>query len=55
MSYNDLHQHVKLLEDHDLETWRETLRVNVDGNLMCAQAALPHRYFEWSLPSTPSS
>ena len=30
------------LEDHDLETWRETFRVNVDGLLLCAQAALPH-------------
>ncbi|MDH3241921.1 MAG: SDR family oxidoreductase, partial [Alphaproteobacteria bacterium] len=33
---------LELLEDHDIGTWRETFRVNLDGTLMCAQAALPH-------------
>jgi NAD(P)-dependent dehydrogenase (short-subunit alcohol dehydrogenase family) len=32
----------ELLEDHALDTWRETFRVNVDGALMCAQRALAH-------------
>lgn len=30
------------IEDHDLETWRETFRVNVDGAMLCSQLALPH-------------
>lgn len=33
---------LELLEDHDIGTWHETFRVNLDGTLMCAQAALPH-------------
>jgi NAD(P)-dependent dehydrogenase (short-subunit alcohol dehydrogenase family) len=32
----------ELIEDHDLETWRETLRVNVDGTMLCSQRALVH-------------
>ena len=32
----------ELIEDHDLESWRETFRVNVDGTMMCSQRALPH-------------
>lgn len=32
----------ELIEDHDLETWRETLRVNVDGTMLCSQRALSH-------------
>ncbi|MCZ6814980.1 MAG: SDR family NAD(P)-dependent oxidoreductase [Alphaproteobacteria bacterium] len=32
----------ELIEDHDLETWRETFRVNVDGAMLCSQRALPH-------------
>jgi 3-oxoacyl-[acyl-carrier protein] reductase len=31
-----------LIEDHPLESWRETFRVNVDGPMLCSQAALPH-------------
>jgi NAD(P)-dependent dehydrogenase (short-subunit alcohol dehydrogenase family) len=30
------------IEDHSLETWRETFRVNVDGTMLCSQFALPH-------------
>ncbi len=30
------------IENHDLETWRETFRVNVDGTMLCSQLALPH-------------
>jgi len=30
----------ELIEDHDLETWRETFRVNVDGTMLCSQRAL---------------
>lgn len=30
------------IEDHDLESWRETFRVNVDGYMLCAQKALAH-------------
>lgn len=30
------------IENHDLETWRETFRVNVDGAMLCSQMALPH-------------
>lgn len=30
------------LEEHALETWRETFRVNVDGTLLCTRLALPH-------------
>ena len=30
------------IEDHNLETWRETFRVNVDGAMLCSQQALPH-------------
>ena len=28
------------IDHHDLHTWRETFRVNVDGMLLCCQAAL---------------
>ena len=31
---------LELIEDHDLETWRETFRVNVDGTMLCCQHAL---------------
>lgn len=31
-----------LIEEHSLESWRETFRVNVDGPMLCSQAALPH-------------
>jgi len=31
-----------LVEEHALETWRETFRVNVDGTMLCSQLALPH-------------
>jgi meso-butanediol dehydrogenase/(S,S)-butanediol dehydrogenase/diacetyl reductase len=30
------------IEEHGLESWRETFRVNVDGTLLCTQLALPH-------------
>lgn len=30
------------IAEHKLETWRETFRVNVDGTMLCSQAALPH-------------
>jgi NAD(P)-dependent dehydrogenase (short-subunit alcohol dehydrogenase family) len=30
------------IEEHDLSTWREAFRVNVDGTMLCSQAALPH-------------
>lgn len=30
------------IEGHDLEIWRETFRVNVDGTMLCSRAALPH-------------
>jgi 3-oxoacyl-[acyl-carrier protein] reductase len=30
------------IEEHDLESWRETFRVNVDGTMLCSQRALPH-------------
>lgn len=32
----------QLIEDHVLETWRETFRVNVEGTLLCSQLVLPH-------------
>ena len=32
----------ELIEDHDLDTWRETFRVNVDGTMLCSQRALAH-------------
>jgi NAD(P)-dependent dehydrogenase (short-subunit alcohol dehydrogenase family) len=31
---------LELIEDHNLDTWRETFRVNVDGTMLCAQKAL---------------
>jgi NAD(P)-dependent dehydrogenase (short-subunit alcohol dehydrogenase family) len=31
------HEHI---EEHALESWRETFRVNVDGTMLCSQAAL---------------
>lgn len=30
------------IEEHALETWRETFRVNVDGTMLCTKIALPH-------------
>jgi NAD(P)-dependent dehydrogenase (short-subunit alcohol dehydrogenase family) len=33
---------LETIEEHDLDTWRETFRVNVDGALLCSQRALPH-------------
>lgn len=32
----------EMIEGHDLASWRETFRVNVDGTMLCSQAALPH-------------
>jgi NAD(P)-dependent dehydrogenase (short-subunit alcohol dehydrogenase family) len=33
---------LELVEEHKLETWSETFRVNVDGTMLCSQLALPH-------------
>jgi NAD(P)-dependent dehydrogenase (short-subunit alcohol dehydrogenase family) len=33
---------LETIEEHDLDTWRETFRINVDGALLCSQKALPH-------------
>jgi meso-butanediol dehydrogenase/(S,S)-butanediol dehydrogenase/diacetyl reductase len=33
---------LELVEEHSLESWRETFRVNVDGTMLCCRAALPH-------------
>jgi NAD(P)-dependent dehydrogenase (short-subunit alcohol dehydrogenase family) len=30
------------IEEHSLDTWRETFRVNVDGTMLCTKFALPH-------------
>lgn len=30
------------IEDHALESWRETFRVNVDGSMLCSKIAIPH-------------
>jgi NAD(P)-dependent dehydrogenase (short-subunit alcohol dehydrogenase family) len=30
----------EMIEDHDLESWREAFRVNVDGTMLCSQRAL---------------
>lgn len=30
------------LEAHDHDQWRETFRVNVDGTMLCCQAAIPY-------------
>ena len=30
------------IEEHGLESWRETFRVNVEGTLLCTKFALPH-------------
>jgi NAD(P)-dependent dehydrogenase (short-subunit alcohol dehydrogenase family) len=32
----------EMIEAHDLATWRETFRVNVDGTMLCSQAAMVH-------------
>jgi NAD(P)-dependent dehydrogenase (short-subunit alcohol dehydrogenase family) len=29
------------IEEHDLESWRESFRVNVDGAMLCSRAVLP--------------
>lgn len=31
-----------LIEEHDLKSWQETFRVNVDGTMLCSRTALPH-------------
>jgi NAD(P)-dependent dehydrogenase (short-subunit alcohol dehydrogenase family) len=33
---------LETIEDHRLDSWRETFRVNVDGTMLCSQAAIPH-------------
>ncbi len=30
------------IEEHRLESWRETFRVNVEGTMLCTKFALPH-------------
>jgi NAD(P)-dependent dehydrogenase (short-subunit alcohol dehydrogenase family) len=30
------------IEEHNLETWKETFRVNVEGTMLCSQLALAH-------------
>jgi NAD(P)-dependent dehydrogenase (short-subunit alcohol dehydrogenase family) len=30
------------IEEHALESWRETFRVNIDGTMLCSKFALPH-------------
>jgi 3-oxoacyl-[acyl-carrier protein] reductase len=30
------------VEEHNLETWQETFRVNVEGTMLCSQLALAH-------------
>lgn len=32
---------LETVEQHALETWRETFRVNVDGTMLCSQAVIP--------------
>ena len=32
---------LELIEEHKLESWSETFRVNVDGTMLCSQFALP--------------
>jgi NAD(P)-dependent dehydrogenase (short-subunit alcohol dehydrogenase family) len=31
---------LETIEEHRLETWRDTFRVNVDGTMLCSQAAI---------------
>jgi NAD(P)-dependent dehydrogenase (short-subunit alcohol dehydrogenase family) len=33
---------LELIEEHEIETWNETFRVNVDGTMLCSQLALTH-------------
>jgi 3-oxoacyl-[acyl-carrier protein] reductase len=33
---------LEFVEEHGLETWNETFRVNVNGTMLCSQMALPH-------------
>lgn len=33
---------LETVEEHALETWSETFRVNVDGTMLCSKLALPH-------------
>jgi 3-oxoacyl-[acyl-carrier protein] reductase len=33
---------LEFVEEHGLETWNETFRVNVNGTMFCSQMALPH-------------
>jgi 3-oxoacyl-[acyl-carrier protein] reductase len=38
---NAAYHPLELVEAHDLASWRETFRVNVDGAMLCAKAVLP--------------
>lgn len=33
---------LETVEDHRIESWRETFRINVEGTMLCSQKALPH-------------
>jgi len=33
---------IEPIDRHELRSWRETFRVNVDGTMLCSQAVLPH-------------
>lgn len=37
---------IETIEDHRIETWREAFRVNVEGTMLCARAAIPHMKVE---------
>jgi meso-butanediol dehydrogenase/(S,S)-butanediol dehydrogenase/diacetyl reductase len=39
---NAAYHPMETVEDHDIATWREAFRVNVDGCMLCSKYALPH-------------
>ena len=38
---NAAYHPLETVEAHNLETWRETFRVNVEGTMLCCRAAIP--------------
>ena len=38
---NAAYHPLETVEAHNLDTWRETFRVNVDGTMLCCRAAIP--------------
>ncbi|MGB7950915.1 MAG: SDR family NAD(P)-dependent oxidoreductase [Candidatus Binatia bacterium] len=38
---NAAYHPLETIEAHQLDTWRETFRVNVDGTMLCCRAAIP--------------